>query len=173
MALSPKQLRFVEEFVVDLNATQAAIRAGYSPKTAAAQGSRLLKNVEVQQAIAQRQAQVSQSAGVRAEDVLRQLMRIGFCDIRKAYDEKGNLLPIKDLPDDIALAVSGIDVEEIQGPDDENPQTLRVRKLRFPDRNKALELLGKHLKLWVDKVEHSADGSFAEMLKAARERARS
>ena len=64
MSLNPKQQRFVEEYLVDLNGTQAAIRAGYSPKTAEVQASRLLSNAKVQQAVAEGRARLSQSTGI-------------------------------------------------------------------------------------------------------------
>ena len=74
--MTPKQERFVTEYLVDLNATQAALRAGYSPRTAPQQGSRLLKNVDVQAVIATQQSQKLQAVEVRIEDVLRDLKAI-------------------------------------------------------------------------------------------------
>ena len=76
MPLTPKQERFVTEYLVDLNATQAALRAGYSPRTAPQQGSRLLKNVDVQAALATKQTHQLQAVEVRIEDVLRDLKAI-------------------------------------------------------------------------------------------------
>ena len=76
MPLTPKQERFVTEYLVDLNATQAALRAGYSPRTAPQQGSRLLKNVHVQAAIAAKQTQQLAAVNVRVEDVLRDLQTL-------------------------------------------------------------------------------------------------
>ena len=79
--MTPKQERFVTEYLVDLNATQAALRAGYGPRTAPQQGSRLLKNVDVQAAIATQQAQQLQAVEVRIEDVLRDLKAIVHTDL--------------------------------------------------------------------------------------------
>lgn len=84
MALTPKKARFVEEYLVDLNATQAAIRAGYSTKTAYSQGQRLLKDVEVAAAIQAAQAKRSEKTGITAARVIEELAKIGFSDIRKA-----------------------------------------------------------------------------------------
>ena len=87
--MTPKQDRFVAEYLVDLNATQAALRAGYSPRTAPQQGSRLLKNVEVQAAIAGQQAQQLEAVEVRIEDVLRDLKAIAHTDLRVLSDQSG------------------------------------------------------------------------------------
>ena len=82
MPLARKQHRFMVEYLVDLNATQAALRAGYSARTAAQQGSRLLKNVGVQAALAPEQVQQLEAVKVRIEDVLRDLKAIAHTDLR-------------------------------------------------------------------------------------------
>lgn len=82
--LTPKQARFVEEYLVDLNATQAAIRAGYSARTAHSQGQRLLKHVEVAASVAAGQQDRSGRTEITADRVLQELAKIGFADIRKA-----------------------------------------------------------------------------------------
>lgn len=78
MALTPKQKRFCEEYLIDLNATQAAIRAGYSPKTAEQTASRLLRNVKVQEYIAKRQKELSRSTEITQERVIKELALIAF-----------------------------------------------------------------------------------------------
>lgn len=75
MSLTPKQERFVEQYIVDLNATQAAIRAGYSPHTARQQGDRLLTNVDVSAAVAAKQAKRSEATGITAAWALERLKR--------------------------------------------------------------------------------------------------
>ena len=89
MGLTPKQHRFVTEYLVDLNASQAAVRAGYSPRTAAQRGSRLLKNVEVQAAIAIQQTQQHASVEVRIEDVLRDLKAIAHTNLQILAEQSG------------------------------------------------------------------------------------
>ena len=83
MALTAKQQRFVDEYLIDLNATQAAIRARYSQKTAASQGERLLRNVEVRKYLASRRKDLQGRAEITQDMVLRELAKIGFSDIRK------------------------------------------------------------------------------------------
>ena len=87
--MTPKQDRFVTEYLVDLNATQAALRVGYSARTAPQQGSRLLKNAQVQVAIAAQQAQQLEAVEVRIEDVLRDLKAIAHTDLRAMSQQSG------------------------------------------------------------------------------------
>lgn len=154
--LSPRQQLFIEEYLVDLNATQAAIRAGYSKRTAHSQGPRLLENVEIRRAIAKAQEERARNVRVEAHEVLRELKRIALVDIGEAFDAEGRLKPIHEMPPDVRRAIAGIEVEELfEGRGEERQQVGCVRKVKFIDKKGALELLGKHLKLWVDRVEHS------------------
>lgn len=91
MALSPKQRQFVQEYLVDLNATQAAIRAGYSAKTAKQQGARLLTNVDVATALSEAQAKRAERVEITQDMVLKELAKIGFSDIRKAVKWQSNV----------------------------------------------------------------------------------
>lgn len=160
MALTPKQQLFVDEYLVDLNATKAAIRAGYSAKTAHSQGPRLLEKVEIRDAISRAQKERAAAVKVEAHEVLRELKRIALVDIGQAFDADGNLLPIKDMPPDVRRAIAGIEVEEVTEKDAKDPAGKpvslgRIKKVKLIDKKGALELLGKHLKLFVDRVEHS------------------
>ena len=79
--MTDKQKKFVDEYLIDLNATQAAIRAGYSPKTANEQGARLLTNVSVQHYLEQKQAVIDRRTGISQERVVRELAKIAFVNI--------------------------------------------------------------------------------------------
>lgn len=153
--LSAKHSRFVAEYLLDLNATQAAIRAGYSPKTAKVQGSRLLTNAAVGQAIGEALARRAARVEVKADDVLRELARIGLSDIRQAFDPSGRLRSIHELPDDIARAVASVDNEELWGDDGDGGRapTGTVRKLKLWSKPEALTTLAKHLGLLVERRE--------------------
>jgi phage terminase small subunit len=106
----------------------------------------------------------SKRVEITADNVLREIARLGFSDPRKLFDENGNLKPIHELDDDIAAAVAGIDVV-VRG-DGEN--ALQVRKIKFWDKNNALEKLGKHLRLWTERHEHTGkDGGPIEMILTA------
>lgn len=150
-SLSPKRQRFVDEYLKDLNATQAAIRAGYSAKSAYSQAHDLLKNPEISEAIAAGQAKASISANVTAERVLLELARLAFLDPRQLYQADGTLRPIKELPDDVAACLSSIEVtEECRGEGENRELVGLTKKVRLWDKPKALALLCKHLNLTPD-----------------------
>ena len=112
MALNAKKNRFVEEYPVDLNATQAAIRAGYSKKTAYSIGQRLLKDVEVQAAIQEAMQKRSKRVEITQDRVLQEYARIAFFDPRKLFEENGKPKDINALDDDTAAALAVLDEEE-------------------------------------------------------------
>jgi len=180
-ALSDKQERFCQEFVIDLNATQAAIRAGYSKKTAEQQGSRLLSNVKVAEKIDALKLARTQRTEITADFVLREILKLATVDISKAYDQKGDLLPLHEIPPEVRAAIAGVDVfTEVQyGPgrtevneDGESEKVKevvgRTKKLKLYDKAKALELLGKHLKLFTDKVDIGGKITLADLVEASQ-----
>jgi len=138
--LTPKQQRFVDEYLKDRNAAAAAKRAGYNPDS----GRHLTAKPHVRAAIDRRVEKVAEKAEISAADVIRELGRIAFADIRKLYDEHGNLKPISELDDDTAAVLAGIEVEELQDG--------AVRKVKRYDKPKALELLGRHLGIFNDRL---------------------
>jgi phage terminase small subunit len=178
MTLNPKQARFAAEYLVDMNATKAAERAGYSAKTARAQGSLLLTNPDIQAALRVEMSKQHRRTQLSADRVLSEYMRIAFADVSEAYDEAGNLRPIRDIPEDVRRAISGVDVEERIRGKGEDAEPIQIKKLRFWNKNDALNALGKHLRLFVDLVEAKVEGlddakraeRIAEMLATARAR---
>lgn len=142
-----KQRTFIEEYLVDLNATQAAIRAGYSRKTAKEIGCENLSKPNIQEAIRVAMDERSQRTGVTVDRVLAAIAKIGFSDIREIFTGSGKLCPITDLPDDIATAIQSIDVvaRPIDVSDDDIKEVEHVYKIKLSDKLKGLELLGKHL----------------------------
>ena len=149
--LTPKQKKFVEEYLIDLNATQAAIRAGYSVKTAEWIGPQLLGKSHVSKEI-QRATQLrEQRTQITQDRVVKEIARLGFSDLRKLFDANGNLKPLHELDDDTAAALAGVDV--VVTGDGEN--VLQVKKIKLWDKNSALEKLSKHLQLWTERHEHT------------------
>lgn len=140
--ITPRMERFVEEYVVDLNATAAARRAGYSAASAHVQGERLLRHAEIAQRIQARQQALSASTNITAERVLREYARLAFLDIRKAFDAEGRLKPVRDLDDDTAAAIAGMDIESETAKDG---TVTRTAKLKFTDKKGALDSLSRHL----------------------------
>lgn len=111
--MTPKQAAFVQQYLVDKNATQAAIRAGFSAKTASSAGERLLRNVEVAEAIKRGMADIAGRLGITAERVLLERSRLAFFDVRKLFRDDGSPKPVNELDDDTAAAIAGLEVVEV------------------------------------------------------------
>src|SRR4051794_17902724 len=110
MALTPKQERFVAEYLIDLNGKQAAIRAGYKPSNAESTASTLLSDPKVSQAVSAGKAKQLDEAGLSAARVLEELRRLAFVDLRGFFDEAGNLKPISELTAEQGSALAGLEV---------------------------------------------------------------
>ncbi|WP_145494579.1 terminase small subunit [Yersinia bercovieri] len=138
--LTDKQELFAREYLKDLNATQAAIRAGYSEKTARKIGSENLTKPDVAERIAELKGERCEEVGIDAAYVLRRLVEIDQMDVLDILLPNGELKPIKDWPKTWRTTLSGIDVTEMAG---DVPGFLK--KIKWPDKVKNLELLGKHV----------------------------
>lgn len=186
--LNDKQRRFVEEYLVDANATQAAIRAGYSEASAYSQAHDLLKKPDVQAAIQAGRARLSERTGITAERVLAEIARIGFSDLRKAVrwgstvavpwghkdaelDENGSpfkahtpiaLVDSSEIDDDTAAAIAEV------------RQTKEGLAIKLHDKLGALDKLAKHLGLYApEKHEHTGkDGAAIAVDLTPNDRAR-
>lgn len=169
--LTAKQQMFVQEYLVDLNATQAAIRAGYSKKTAAFIGAENLKKPKIAAHVEAAMAERSLRTEITADNVLKELAKIGFADIRRLFTPGGNLIPVSDLDDEAAACLASIEItsRKVRGGDDDEHE--EVSKVKLWDKRAALVDLGRHLKLFTDKVEHSVDDGLADALFKGRNRA--
>lgn len=168
--LTPKQEMFCKEYLVDLNATQAAKRAGYSEDTANKNAARLMVNEGIAQRIQELMNERAAEVGVTAAKILKRLDSIGDVDLGRAYDKNGNLLPIHEIPEDVRRCISGIKVfEEFEGFGKERVKIGEVREVKFWDKIKANELLGRHLKLFTDKVEHSGTVTLEQLVAGSNE----
>lgn len=158
-SLSPKQKRFVDEYLLDLNSTQAAIRAGYSPKSANSAGPRLLENVDVAAAIISAKLERAKDTGINAARVLEEIAHMAF------YDPAD--LMIDGEPDagtDAAAVVNGREVYGLRTPADIKRLPAHLRRpivgwggdrnqnstVKLADRSKALDQLARHLALYKD-----------------------
>ncbi|MDT0215855.1 terminase small subunit [Alcaligenes sp. AB3] len=169
MKLPPKQVRFAEEYIKDLNGTQAATRAGYSQRTANEQAARLLANVSVQQYVRKLLEERSQEVKIDAAYVLTRLGEIDQMDALDILADDGSVKPIADWPKIWRQMISGLDVMEIaQG--DEEARIAVVKKIKWPDKIRNLELIGRHVgvQAFKDRVEHS--GSIKGMADRMRRR---
>lgn len=143
---------FVKEYPIDLIGTQAAIRAGYSPKSAAQEASRLLNNVNIRARIEKELAERSRRTGVSADRVVRELAKIGFSDITDVADMDEATIKAGAQRDDTA-AIKSVSVKKIPTEDGE----IIERKIEMLDKTKSLELLGKHLGMFSDKLKIAGD----------------
>ena len=176
MKLTPKQMRFVDEYLVDFNATQAAIRAGYSEKTANTIGAQNLAKLSIQAEISRRQKDLQRRTEVSQDRVIRELARIAFADAsdyvrvttETVVPEDGDpfemqTVKIKDtdgLSDDQRAAIAGI------------KQGANGIEIKLYDKTRAIELLGRHIGLFTDKLEVKGAIDIASVLSEARERVR-
>ncbi len=149
--LTDKQELFAREYLKDLNGTQAAIRAGYSEKTANEQASRLLANVNVQKFVAELKSARVEQTGIDAAYVLRRLVEIDQMDVLDILLQNGELKPIKDWPKVWRTTLSGMDVVEMVSADSAG----LLKKIKWPDKVKNLELLGKHVSVQAFKEQSS------------------
>jgi phage terminase small subunit len=152
--LSAKHRRFCREYLVDLNAKQAAIRAGYSPRTAYNSGYTLMQRPDVQKLIQEMMAARAERTEITMDRVLQEWAKIAFLDPRQFFDADGNLIDIHALPADAAAALAGMDVstERIGEDADGKPRFGSVRKIRFADKKGALDSVARHLGGFNDKV---------------------
>lgn len=145
--MTQKQKRFIEEYLIDLNATQAAIRAGYSPDTAQQTGSENLSKPVIRAQIDRAMAERSKRTGVNAERVIQELAKIAFVNAAEVIDPKTATVKEDALPEDTA-AIQSVKVKTF-GEDG------LEREIKMADKLKALELLGKHLGMFKDGIELS------------------
>lgn len=155
--LTERQLRFVTEYRVDGNASAAASRAGYTPVSAPAMGSHLLKDARVQAILARKQAQILRKSDITAERVLEEYRRLAFADARDLHRDDGSLKPPAEWSDDVASQIAGIEVSRTRtsslgsASDSDaggthagvqiEESTIKVKRW---DKVKALEVLAKH-----------------------------
>jgi phage terminase small subunit len=161
---TPQKQLFVAEFLVDFNATQAAIRAGYSPHSARPQGSALMASPMIRAEIAKRMIPKMEKLDISVDRILAEYARIAFCDIGEAYDDDGNLMPIRDMSEDMRRAIVGMEQEE------DALTEQKTKRIKMADKIRALDSLAKYQKMFVDRVEHDVTDRLAERLTRARQR---
>jgi len=145
MGMTAKQERFCQEYVVDLNGTQAAIRAGYCKTGARQTACVLLTNPNIQKKVEFLQAEIASSLEITAERVLRELARLAFADLSEIVkigkDGRVKVTPTEQMTEDQRRAIQSVS------------QTADGIKVKFADKLRALELVGKHIGLFVERIE--------------------
>jgi phage terminase small subunit len=141
--MTAKQAAFVQEYLIDMNATQAAIRAGFSKRSAFRIAYQLLEKTHVSQAIKAAMTQRIEKTGIDAEWLLRRLVAEVEADLADLYDATGALKPVQQWPEVWRKGlVAGVEVEELRV---DGASVGTVSKIRLSDRVKRLELIGKHV----------------------------
>lgn len=152
--LNDKQKTFCLEYIVDFNGTAAAIKAGYSEKTANRIASENLSKLDIQKEIQRLINERSQRTEITADRVLIEYAKIAFLDIRKYYNTNGSLKNITDLDETAAGALSGVDVfEEFEFEKGSRKQIGVTKKIKTYNKVQALDSLGKHLGMFTDKLK--------------------
>lgn len=174
--MSELRKRFCEEYIIDLNGAAAYRRANGKAKDAAKAASQMLSFKEVQEYIYELRKGQQERTQVNADYVLMRLSEIDQMDAADIFDDQGALLPIREWPKVWRQYISGMDVAEMfEGSGDERKVIGVLRKIKWPDKLKNLELLGKHVDIqaWKERVEHDASDRLAEVIMSARRRERS
>ncbi len=176
--LTAKQERFVSEYLIDLNATQAAIRAGYAKSGARVEGTRLLANARVAKAVALGRAKQEQRAEIKADDVIRELVKIGFANMLDyiTIGKDGDpYVDLSSLTREQAAAIGEVTVEDFIDGRGEDARSVRKIKFKLADKRGALVDLGRHFALFTDKavvdVNHGVREP-AEIIARAKEAAK-
>lgn len=151
--LNAKQQRFVEEYLIDLNATQAAIRAGYKKSEYTdTNANKLLENTRISEAIDKAMAERSKRTGINQDRVIQELARIAFVNPQNVINAEDGSVKDGATEDDLAC-IQSVKVKTMSG----DKGWSEEREVKLNDKLKALELLGKHLGMFTDKVELEAD----------------
>ena len=148
-----------------LNGTQAAIRAGYSPDRARVTASELLADEEIQNRIAELAEARNQKLEIDANTIIIELLRMLTADVAQALNEDGTVKPVHEIPIDVRRAISSFEQEETG-----SAKTIVRTKIRFWSKEKAAELLGKHLTLFKEVLKVEGLDDLAQRIVAARQR---
>ena len=172
--MTNSQKRFCDEYLIDLNATKA-YKAAYpnckKDETASQAGSRLLRNVKVQEYIAEKQKEMQERNKITQDIIIQELAKIALFNIKDIYDENGTLKKVTELDDDTAKAISGVKILQkagamkisLNGRNEEIPiEHIPEQTVEFKtnDKTKALELLGKYLGMFKENVNLNQDKPF-------------
>lgn len=159
--LSEKQKRFIEEYLVDLNATQAALRAGYAPKRAYAMGHENLKKPEIAAALSVAMAERSERTKIDQDRVVLEIARLAFSDVRRLFD--GNRLKRMDeIDDDTAAAISSVKVSTRQVGEGE---VEHIAEIKFWPKTPSIEMACKHVGMFgADNAQKNPGATMAEAL---------
>lgn len=165
--LTKKQELFVQEYVVDFNGTAAAIRAGYSKKTATLIATQNVRKPNIKfriDAVLEARAAVN---AITVNRILEEYGKLAFMDPRKFFKEDGSVLDVTELDDSSAACVAGMDISVVKK---EGTTTEYIKKIRLTDKSKALKDLATYLHMFAEKDDSGKEDNYAEVLKELAKR---
>jgi len=162
--LSHRQRRFIAEYQIDGNATQAAIRAGYSSRTARQIAAENLSKPSIAAAIQEHRAKLLAKVELDAERVMREIARIAYFDPRRLFHPDGEPIPINELDDDVVAAIAGLDIETRTEGRGETKTYYTVKKYKLANKVAALEQAARILGLF-DADNKQRKGEAIELLR--------
>lgn len=155
--MTDSQKKFCDEYLIDFNASRA-YKVAYpnckKDEVARANSSRLLTKANIKNYLNEQKEELKKRVNVTQEDVINELAKIAFADIRKLYSDTGSLKNIKDIDDDTAAALAGVETfEEYEGRGEDREYIGDTKKVKMIEKTKALDLLGKYFGIFKEKVE--------------------
>lgn len=161
MALTAKQQRFIEEYLIDLNGTQAAIRAGYSENSANEIASENLAKPNIQEAIAAERAKISERCNITVERVLNEYAKMAFSNMANyitIQDDGSAYIDLSGVTRDDAAALAEVVTEEYKDGRGEDARDVKRVKIKLSDKKAALDSISRHLGMFADKIDVTSKG---------------
>lgn len=154
-----KHEKFAHFVAKGKSSEQAYISAGYSERGARQAAARLRQNVDIESRIEEISNNIAtiaqENSGISEARVIEELAHAAFFDINSIMNDKGELLPVHQMPETARRAIAAIDVQTVNVGRGEDAEAITTKKIRFVDKKGTLELIGKTMKMFTDKVEHS------------------
>lgn len=173
MSMTARQKLFVAEYLKDKNGKRAYLRAGFKVKerTAEVESSKLLRKPEIKAAVDHGLAKQLDRVELDGDMILRELKRVAFLDVTQAYTKEGGLKQLQEMPEDVRKSIIGFDTGEAWVGDEKDGYASMgsVKKIRFADKLRALELLGKNQRLFDQKIEITGRVTLEELVVGAEE----
>jgi phage terminase small subunit len=166
-----RRTRFIKEYLIDQNATRAAIAAGFSQKGARVQGSRLLADPNISAQIDEQNAKTNQKYDLTVERIKQEIARLCYYDPAEYWNANGTAKAMHEISEDARRAIAGFECAELfEGSGEERSQAGYIKKFKLMDKNKALETAARCMKMLTDRVEVTGMDALAEELAKARKR---
>lgn len=167
--LTPKQEKFCREYIISMNFYEAALKAGYTESIAKSNSQEFLSHAGIRKRLKELQAPTVARLEMTADQVLTELYRIATCDIGEAFNEDGSMKMVHQIPENVRRAIQAVEIEQLfDGVGKDRIQIGHTKRIKFWDKNKALEMLGKHFRLLTDRVEHTGSVTLEQLVAGSK-----